>query len=365
MRNRETLILALSTFTLLTPLAASASPAISGGVWFNYRNVTDSDFSSAAFNDELDGETRGDVADEALILYLDDNEEGRPWRFSGEMRFGPGSFTDTDNNSSGDNFTLHKAWIGYSPDSGGEFQIGKSQVPFGWKTTNFWPGDLLLGGYGDQMDVGVKYQRSNGAINYAIAYYHADDWGETSTDTTDDNSHWGSSDSYRKVQTLVGNLDYQLTAQHTVGVSLQAGGLQDLSPIDGASPEDAEVDGSHSAVNLHYYGQFDNISAKAQYISVMRDIPNADDDIENWRLAGELGLTQGDWFHYVDVTIADTNTDNNDADGVSAHAIGTRYKYGPGWMYLEYLTSTGDIGRNGDTYEADFSAIYATIDYYF
>ncbi len=355
----------LFAVALLAPLPAAASPSISGGVWFNYRNVTDSDFTSGPYNSTLDKKNGGDVADEALIIYVDDNPEDSPWRFSAETRFGPGSFTDTANNSTGDSFTVHKAWVGYQLDEKSELKLGKSQVPFGWKTVNFWPGDLLLGGYGDQMDVGLKYSRESGALKYDLAYYHSDDWGETSTDSTDDNGHWGSSTTYRKVHTVVGNVDYSFTPAHTVGVSLQSGGLQDLSVYGGATPEDATISGSHSAANLHYYGKFDNFTANAQYISARREVPNVANDIENWRAMVELGYTDNNWFYYLDASVADTTTDGNNADSVNAHAVGVSYNYGKGWMYLEYLTSNGDIDRNGDIYEADFSAVYATIDYYF
>jgi hypothetical protein len=344
---------------------ASASPAISGGVWFNYRMVTDSDFSSGPYNSDLDRETDGDVADEAFILYVDDEQKGRPWSFSSETRFGPGSFTDPDNNSTGDSFTVHKAWVGYRFNESSQLKVGKSQVPFGWKTVNFWPGDLLLGGYGDQMDVGVKFSSSGDDVSYDLAYYHADDWGETSTDSTDDNGHWGSSATYRKVKTAVGNIDFMMSPGQSVGLSVQFGGLQDLTPYAGPNPEDATVDGSHSALNLHYNGEFDQLNAKAQLIRVKRDVPNVANDIDNWRAALELGYSAGNWFYYLDSSLAETDTTGNPADPVWAHAFGARYGYGPGWIYLEYLASNGDIDRNGDIYEADFSALYATIDYYF
>jgi len=364
-KNTTNVSAILLPVVLLAPLSVSASPSISGGVWFNYRSVTNSDFNSAAYNSKLDEKTGGDIADEAFILYVDDKTEGSPWSFSSEIRFGPGSFTDTSNNSTGDNFTIHKAWVGYQLDDNNQFKLGKSQVPFGWKTANFWPGDLLLGGYGDQMDVGLKYSGKSGSLNYDLAYFHADDWGETSTDTTDDNGHWGSSTTYRKVQTVVGNLDYTVVPGQTIGVSVQSGGLQDLSPYNGTNPQKSAIDGTHNAWNLHYHGTFDNLYAKAQYIKVNRDIPNVSNKIKNWRAAAELGYTMGDWFYYVDGSVADTDTRGNNAGSIYAHAAGVRYGYGKGWIYLEYLTSNGDIGRNGDTYESDFDAVYATIDYYF
>lgn len=357
------LIAASLSCSLLTPMISQASPSLSAGVWFNYRYITDSDFSSAAFNSDLDSETRGDIADEALILYADHKEEGQPWYFSAEMRFGPGSFTSPTNNSSGDNFTLHKAWVAYQFEAGGELKIGKSQVPFGWKTVNFWPGDVLLGGYGDQMDVGFKYSRSLDRLHYDLAYYHADDWGETSTDTVDDNNHWGSSDTYRKVQTAIFNIEYQLVENHRLGFSAQSGRLQDLSQY--ATTADASLSGKHNAVNLHYHGQFGDFYSKAQYILVERELPNVSNKIENWRAAIELGYTVDKWFYYLDASIADTDTAGNNADAVQGHALGASYSYGPGWIYLEYLTSDGDIGADGDIYQADFDAVYVSIDYYF
>ncbi len=344
-------LLLLSALLYLSSLSFSyASPAMSGGVWFNYRYVSD---------DDRDKETRGDIADEALILYVDDNQKDRDWRFSGELRIGPGSFTDPANNSSGDNFTLHKAWVAYEVDKNSEIKIGKSQVPFGWKTVNFWPGDILLGGYGDQMDVGVKYTSSANKLSYDLAYYHADDWGETSTDSTDDNRHWGSSTTYRKVQTVVANADYALNKMHTVGVSLQAGKLQDLT----TSP--FETSGDHSALNLHHYGYFDAITTRFQYIGVQRELPGSTTDIENWRAALEVIYTSGKTSYYIDASFADTDTTGNSSDAVSSHALGLSYNYGPGWMYFEYLTQDGFIGTDGDIGEGDFDAVYATIDYYF
>ncbi|WP_303906119.1 hypothetical protein [Thiohalomonas denitrificans] len=300
-----------------------------------------------------------------MFLYLDDQQEGSPWSLSAEMRFGPGSFTDPGNNSTGDTFGLHKAWVGYSISDTRDLKLGKSQVPFGWKTVNFWPGDLLLGGYGDQMDVGVKYSETGKNTRYQLAYYHADDWGETSTDTMDDNGHWGSSESYRKVHTVVGNIDYRVAADQWMGVSLQAGELQDLRFID-TVPAEAEISGDHSAWNLHYEGRFDEFLLKAQWLDIRRDIPGETSEIKNQRAAIELGFDATErWFTYLDASWADTDTAGNDSDAVTAFAPGARYHYGPGWIYLEYLTSNGDIGPDGDIYEADFSAIYASIDYYF
>jgi len=362
--------------SLTLPTSAHAGAELSAGVWWVYQNITKSDFNSPAFNEDLDNETGGNFADPALIIYADDDGSYGPWHFSAETRFGTGSFTDPSSNNSGDNLTVHKAWIGYDVTDDSSLKIGKSQVPFGWKTVNFWPGDGLQGGYGDQMDVGLKYSGDAGAFHYDVAYYHQDDWGEDSTDTVDDNGHWGSSDTYRKIKTGVVNLDWNFMEHHTVGVSAQYGRLQDLVPVAAGNPSASNDDGSHRAYDLHYMFEKDNWTAKYRFISVERDFggmdallasANApvDDKIENQRHVVELGYNHDDWFYYIDAGVASTDTTGNDADDVEFFAPGVRYQYGPGWIYVEYLQSDGDINAYGDVYESDFNAFYVAFDFYF
>nr|MDA3870004.1 hypothetical protein [Gammaproteobacteria bacterium] len=180
-----------------------------------------------------------------------------------------------------------------------------------------------------------------------------------------------SSTTYRKLHTFVGNVDFRIADQQWVGVSLQSGDLQNLEHIgtDAATISAAEISGDHSAWNIHYNGSFDKFSVKAQWLGVERNIPDATGvttEIKNQRAAVNLGYAVSErWFTYIDATWADTDTTGNTADAVTAFAPGARYKYGPGWIYLEYLTSTGDISRDGDIYEADFDALYTSIDYYF
>ena len=325
-----------------------SSPSISAGIWMNYSYQT---------NSSSDQNTNGDVNSEALILYLDHTDKDSEWTLSSEVRWGPGAFTDSANNSSGDNTAIHKLWIA-RPLNDGVLTIGKSQVPFGWKTANFWAGDLLLGGYGDQMDVGIKYSATHagGPLSYQAAYYHADDFGQTSTDTTDDNGHWGSATTFRKMQTFVGNIDYKLSDNHQVSFSAQSGKLQDLTSVDN------KLSGHHHGLNLHYKGNFDSVYLKAQLFAVDRKLPDGS-DVENTRAAMELGYSQDQYFYYVEASTADS--DSNSVGMVGAHAVGMTYDYGPGWFYAEYLWQDGFIGRNGDTGAGNFSALYLTADYYF
>ncbi len=227
-----------------------------------------------------------------------------------EARFVPGAFTDPDNNSSGGQYGIHRAWIAYQIEDGAKITVGKSQVPFAGKTSNFWPGDMFLAGYGDQMDVGVKASQTlESGLHYDAALYLADDR-STSTDTMDDNGHWGSTATYRKVQTAVGNLSYALTDAHTLGVSAQAGGLQGL--VSG----EEDISGDHQAAALYYLGQFGALSAKASVIATERNLPDevADLTLGNTRYAGELGCTYGKCFFFANLTYATPVTHHSPAE---------------------------------------------------
>ncbi len=354
----------ITRFTLLSflaiplPLMAAAENHLSAGVWANYQYLPD---------DQANKNSLGEFNSEALILYADGDakDEGK-WLYSAEMRFGPGSFTDPLNNSSGDQFNMHKAWVGWRVNDHNIFRVGKSQVPFGWKTTNFWPGDILLGGFGDQMDVGFKLSGDQAQFHYDFAFYLADDWGSTSTDTSDDNRHWGSSTTYRKVQTWVGNWVWQATKQHSFGLSLQSGQLQDLT-----GTPDKPTSGSHDAAVLYYQGEIDNVFLKASYITQSRDLPTAyvqstllPGTIENDRYAAELGYRSGPWTFYLDASAAKPGTKGNGISTVSAFAPGFKYNYGPGWIYVEYLTQNGYIDRNSQVGKGDFKALYISMDFY-
>lgn len=343
---------------------ANASQSISAGVWFNYTYVEDNDTHE---------ETLGDIGYQALIFYIDHKQDSSPWSFSGEVRLGTGSFTDRVNNSTQDSSAVHKAYMQYQINDTSMLQIGKSRVPFGWATVNFWGGDMLLGGYGDQMDVGIKYSTQSGPVKIDLAYYHADDWGN-STDTTDDNGHWGDLQTYRKVQTLVANLDFSLSEEHTIGLSLQKGGLQSLASAQGAvnAPADNAVDGDHMGINLHYYGNFGKFYSKFQYMWIERnDTPGVaagnyvKTDIENERAGLTLGMRNNNWHYYFETTMAKAGTQGNDAGTIYSFVPGASYDYGPGWLYFEYSSSDGDISRNGMAVENESKAFFVTIDYYF
>lgn len=347
-------LLALAVTAAAMP--AIASDSISGGFWVNHA-IYDGDMSEATY---------GDTNYEALILYIDKTDEKTGWTFSSEMRYASGAFTDPANNNTGSHFGFHKAWIG-KKFGAGQLTIGKSEVPFGWKSVNFWPGDGMMGGYGDQMDVGAKWSAEFGALSYDVAYFHVDDFGN-STETQDDGEHWGSKATYQKAQTFVGNVAYSVAKDQKVGVSYQNGRLRDLSDATDMRP----YNGDHNAAVAYYEGGFGDVGVKAQYMTTYRDlrgvgggVPQA--EIKNDRKAVTVTYTMGDYNFYVDYSNAESKTkDYKDGVGsADSYASGVSYNYGPGWFYLEYLSNDGDIDENGRVANGDYDAWFVTMDYYF
>ena len=344
---------------------ASASTAISGGIWLNHQQTTDSNGSDAP---DREADTYGTMHNESLILYIDHKQEDSAWQLSSEWRTGQGSFSDSSNNNSGDTSGFHKLWVGYNFSADRQLVIGKSKNPFGFGTSNFWPGDMGLGGFGDQMDVGIKFSDKQDAISYDLAWFVADDFGTSSTDSMDDNGHWGSAATYRKVNTAVANIGYELFPGSTIGVSYQQGELQDLS--DTFSDTDS-IFGDHNAWDVWYTGTYGNFGVKAQVIGTQRDgvdevVAGAAEEAKTMRQSLTVSYAAGPFSYYIDYTGVATDTKGNDANDLVAFAPGVSYNYGPGWIYAEYLTQNKGVNANGDIgADFDFSALYLTVDYYF
>jgi hypothetical protein len=158
--------------------------------------------------------------------------------------------------------------------------------------------------------------------------------------------------------------------------------MQDLVPLMNNDPAASNDDGRHDALDLHYLYEGERFTGKYRYIHARRDFSGmdaflnssapprshstpADNEVETARHVAHLGWQQGAWHYVLEASTATTDTDGNTADRIQALAPGVRYNYGPGWIYLEYLSQDGDIGRNGDIYEADFRSVYVAFDFYF
>ncbi|WP_024461853.1 hypothetical protein [Marinimicrobium sp. LS-A18] len=79
--------------------------------------------------------------------------------------------------------TLHHGWIGYEFEDESQLQFGVHRVPFGllpYPAHNAWFGVPYYVGLGDDYDMGVKYQRSDGPWSWHLAFYKNEELNDAS-----------------------------------------------------------------------------------------------------------------------------------------------------------------------------------------
>lgn len=79
--------------------------------------------------------------------------------------------------------TLHHGWIGYEFEDESQLQFGVHRVPFGllpYPAHNAWFGVPYYVGLGDDYDMGVKYQRSDGPWSWHFAFYKNEELNDSS-----------------------------------------------------------------------------------------------------------------------------------------------------------------------------------------
>lgn len=79
--------------------------------------------------------------------------------------------------------TLHHGWIGYEFEDESQLQFGVHRVPFGllpYPAHNAWFGVPYYVGLGDDYDMGVKYQSSDGPWSWHLAFYKNEELNDAS-----------------------------------------------------------------------------------------------------------------------------------------------------------------------------------------
>jgi hypothetical protein len=145
---------------------------------------------------------------------------------------------------------LHHGWIGYQFDDDSQLQFGVSQVPFGllpYPAHNSWFGVPYYVGLGDDYDMGIKYQRSDGPWSTHLAFYknaELNDAGNTERYSFDVIRQGEQQNEETNQLNARAAYTFGLgsTCQSTVGTSLQAGELYNAT---------IERRGDHWAVAAH------------------------------------------------------------------------------------------------------------------
>lgn len=357
-------------------LALPASPAlaledsVAIGTWLNYTLPEDHN-------------TGGNADYEALILYM--NHEADDWYFDGEARFGSGSFQTFSGNVGEDPQSaigIKQLAVGTDLGENWALEIGKTRVPFTRSRMNFWPGERMTSGFGDQRNLGVKLMGNNpdSPLDMNFMFVKNQNFGSDTTSLDDGTlGQWGSNDTYNKVNTLVADFGFRITPERRIGLSVQSGQLANQAGSGGADAGDkdhlayGEETVGHTAVGL--YSQCRNGPFETGFQFVSYDQEAFDDDVidgGNTRGTGQAfsiaaAWAEGEqWRPYFDLSMRMPDSDL-DQDDTTDLVLGARYNYGPGWFYFETLTQnlTEEEAPVAGTSEETDTTLMLTMDYYF
>ncbi|MCG5540331.1 MULTISPECIES: hypothetical protein [unclassified Halorhodospira] len=390
MNNKtKSLVLSGAAVALATPMSSALAldDVLSFGAWVNYTYNVDNDASE----DRL-----GDIDYPAGIIYA--NHQHGDWFFDSELRFGSGSFQSF----SGDDreWGFKELAIGRHYGEEWTMTVGKTEVPFTYSRFNFWPGERLARGFGDQYNPGIRFDfdPANNPMDMSFMFIKSQNWG-TDTTSQDDGAdvgaigqHWGSNETYHKINTLVADLGFtQGNFRH--GASFQAGQLanQNYEDDDDEITAAEEIE-THWAAGLYtegnigawdlagqvvHYDQGDADTFESAFEEEDIDTGTGDDQLDvRTQGAGQVmmlsaGFNAGDWYHYGDLTGRSPDSDFDNLDDTYDLVLGSRYNYGPGWIYaelqLENITGEDDgITGDGDPGDRDSTQeVHLTMDYYF
>lgn len=125
--------------------------SVGGAAWLNYEH--------SSFNEQQQdrlGDFRFD------LFRVEARGTSGPWEVSAQYRWY--EYMDV----------IHHAWIGYEPESGGQYQVGISQVPFGlqpYASHSYWFGVPYYLGFEDDYQAGIKYVNDGDNWDIQVAYY--------------------------------------------------------------------------------------------------------------------------------------------------------------------------------------------------
>ncbi|MBK5942566.1 hypothetical protein [Halorhodospira halophila] len=366
MNNKtKSLVLSGAAVALATPMSSALAldDVLGFGAWMNY-----------SYNDEED-ETAGNIDFESFNIYA--NHEHDDWFFDAEVRFGSGSFQNFSGQTVADDGDDSLAWgikelaIGRHYGDDWTMTVGKTSIPFAWSRYNFWPGARQASGFDDSDGTGIRFDWDPGTeLDGSLMFVKNQNMGDDPTQQDDGTfGFWEGDNDYFRGNTLIGDVGF--TALETRwGFSAQAGEL--------ISTGDASESESFYALSPYFEGTYGGIdvSGKIVHYDLEDEVEGTPTPDEGQVLALSAGVPQGDWYHYTDLSMQLPDDDSSlrlddsaDADNTMDAVLGTRYNYGPGWIYLEALVTNvteEDNPTGTGVYEDDTNfVIDITMDYYF
>lgn len=146
--------------------------------------------------------------------------------------------------------TIRHGWVGYEFEDDSQLQVGINQVPFGllpYAAHNAWFGVPYYVGLGDDYDMGIKYQRSDGSWNSHLAFYKNEELNDaTNLDRYSFDLVRDGEQQNEEINQLNGRVAYTFgrgsNCETEVGASLEAGQVYNTVTVER---------GDHRAYGLH------------------------------------------------------------------------------------------------------------------
>lgn len=270
---------------------------------------------------------------------------------------------------------LHTGWVGYQFDEDRQLQVGVNRVPFGpgpYGVSQSWLFDQhYYLGLSDDMDLGVKFTRKLGKIQFDTAYYISDEGSYKG----------GSQDSARYSYDVVNESGNGYEERHQFNVrAIYSFAADEINTDLGISLQYSELeskgiqdDGNHHAASLHMVNKWNNFTLASQITYYEFDVsslqPLGTDKLiqmgaydfpstaaaRGWIPAISLSYYQEtnnlSWLDYVIPyveysSLIKTESEFNDSQLAT---LGAAFGYGNWYIYTDLAYSTGNEFVGGDT----------------
>lgn len=169
---------------------------------------------------------------------------------------------------------LHTGWIGYQFDDSSQIEVGVNRVPFGpgpYGVSQSWFFDQhYYVGLSDDMDLGVKYTRTDGNWTFDAGYYFSDEG--TGAGNSRDSARYSydvvneSGTGYEEQNQVNLRAIYHFddaSIKTDLGASVEYGLLSSKGPQD---------DGSHWAASVHMVNTWQNFTLATQLTRYAYDV---------------------------------------------------------------------------------------------
>jgi len=339
------------------------------------------DYTSGGLAEDMNRGEDGTISLDTFRINMD--YVRGPWVAKFEYRFYPGY---SNNNSDGYSM-IHTGWLGYNFESGDQVQVGINRVPFGpgaYGVSQSWFFDQhYYVGLSDDMDLGIKYQTTQGDWSFDFAYY-----------LTDEGSYFGenfSNDSVRysyDVSNETGE-GYEERNQFNAR-AVYAAEIGDMTVDLGASVQygmleskGTQDDGDHYAISFHPVFKWNNWTFAPQLTHYKYDIDayltDSNGDLtdsliqfgaydfpttvatEAWIAAASLSynyeVNQVDWLDYVIpyVEYSSIIKEESGFNNSDLFVVGAAWARGGWYIYTEVAASNGnDFVGNESGYSSRF-----------